>query len=97
MFPRHNGDALGRADRFTEHAADAAGGAILPDGEPVTTAEARHQGPEFLGILDRGRGAKVGELPETVGNVEEKVVKKVPESDLETTEDLGEIGFLPEG
>ena len=39
----------------------------------------------------------MGEAADTVSNVEEKVAEEVPEGDLKTTENLGDVEFLPEG
>src|SRR5882672_10527229 len=55
----HDGDALGRANCLAEHASHAARGVIVAEGEPVATAEPRHEWPEFLRILDGRRGRKV--------------------------------------
>ncbi len=53
MLLGYDRDALGRADRFTEHAAHATGRAVLADSEAVAAAVSRHERPEFLGVLDQ--------------------------------------------
>jgi hypothetical protein len=62
----------------------------------VAAAEPRHEGPEFLGILDGDACGKVRETAQLVGDVEKEVSKEVPESDLQAAEDLGEVELFPE-
>src|SRR2546426_10469165 len=45
----HNGDALRRTDRLAEHAPDAAGGSLVPDGETVAAPESRGERAGLFG------------------------------------------------
>jgi hypothetical protein len=97
MLARHDRDAFGRADGLAEHAADATGRAVVAHGQPVAAAESRHERAELFGILNGGGGAQMQQTPQTVGDVEIEVAKEVPERDLQSAQNLGEVELLPEG
>jgi len=69
---------------------------VLTEGEAVAAAEARHEGPELLGILDGGRGGKVRETAQQVSRVQKQVAEEMPKGDPEATQDLWDVEFFPE-
>src|SRR5260370_31420203 len=96
MLTGHDGNALGGANCLAEHAAHAARGPILAEGEPVAAPEPRHEPPEFLGKLNGCRGGKVFETAQEVSCVEKEVAEEVGKCDLETAEDLRDVDLFPE-
>ena len=79
MLAGHDGDAQGRAHGLAQHAADAARGAVVADGEAVAAAVPRHERPELLRVLVGDRGAQVQETAEAVSDVQTQVPEEVLE------------------
>jgi hypothetical protein len=71
VLSRNDPDAVGRARGRAQRAADALLQAVLVDVEPVTSAEARIDGPLVLGVLLRDRFLE--QLPECDGEAFDRV------------------------
>src|SRR5260370_30378029 len=82
VLPGHNRDALRWADCLAEHAPNAAGSALLPEGESVAAPESCRERPRLFRILEGDRSGQTLEQSHAVRHVKRKISEEVRGGDL---------------